>query len=169
MTSNAKHAGRRTLLQRGLAFVGGGAALAIGARWQRTEPSTAAAAPAALTFYARKGPPAPTAGDGRLVAAGELYDAPGGTAVGAFYANSFCVGAPFEAHPGAATNLQFQVLQLPEGTLFTMSGGDGGGETTLHAIVGGTSRYAGARGSCVEQPAVETDAPGTIKFTVTLA
>ena len=51
---------------------------------------------------------------------------------------------------GAASNLEFHVLQLNDGTLFSIGSGGGGAERPL-AIVGGTNRYAGRSGSYIER------------------
>jgi len=156
--------GRRTLLQQGLALLGGGVAVAAGARWSRGAPAQASAAGAApTTFYARVRPvPATSRGlatsDARLIASGELFDAPEGRRIGAFSANS-------------AGNSETQILQLPDGTLFGMAvPGAAANEPRVHAIVGGTAKYAGARGSYVQR-AVDGAGRGheLIEFTVTFA
>ena len=173
MNSDAKDAGRRTLLQRGMALLGGGAAIIAGARWTRVEAAPRdTPTPRTLTLYARKRPVAVLPADSRLLATGDLFDAPdGGAAVGAFYTNCFCLGTAFGPHTDSEANLQFQVLHLKEGTLFGMSGGGNAhGDVTMHAIVGGTSRYSGARGSYVERLATTGEPePGLVEFIITLA
>jgi hypothetical protein len=172
MMSDAKHAGRRTLLQRGLALVGGGAAVIAGARWTRAEAAPPKADTRTLTLYARKHPVTSAASDARLVASGDLYDTPsGGAVVGSLYTNCFCLGTPFGPDTSSQANLQFQVLHLKEGTLFGISGGGNAhGDITQHAIVGGTSRFAGATGTYVERPA-GADVPdhGVVEIIVALA
>jgi hypothetical protein len=142
MNKDAK--GRRTLLQQGLALLGGGVAVAAGARWSRGG-KTEAAPPDAkepLKVYARIRPIAPTnpaqsLSDARMVATGDLLDAPDGKRVGDFSANCFYLGTPMG--------------------------------TQVKSIIGGTARFAGARGTYVQRP---IDAPGAhdvVEFTVSIA
>ena len=173
--------GRRTLLQRGFALLAGGVAAATGARTVRADepaPAKIDAAPQrdvqTFTLYARRRPVATVRGghahhsDTRTLASGELLDAPDGTAVGTFNTNCFCMGTPLGPHNRAASNLEFQVLDLAGGTLFGICGGATPAGTKAHAIVGGTGRYAGARGSYVERPAANA-ARDVVELFVTLA
>jgi hypothetical protein len=141
---------RRTLLQRGFALLAGGAALAGGTRWAAASPPTAA--PNSLTLYSRRRPVASLPGashaDGRIVASGDLLDAPGGARVGAFHTNCFCAQSPFGPQSVSASNLEFHVLQLTDGTLFAIGSGL---EDAGAAIVGGTGRYAGRSGSYIQR------------------
>src|SRR5690348_1152194 len=157
MTTGSTGTKRRTLLQRGMALLAGGAAIAGGARWAMAA-SPPASPPNSLTLFARKRPvvgmpsmfgPVPAA-DGRMVASGELLDAPDGNAIGTFYTNSFGVQSPFGGQTVAASGLEFHVLQLKDGTLFSIGSGtdDAGGVRPL-AVVGGTDRFAGKSGSCL--------------------
>lgn len=164
--------GRRTLLQQGLALFGGGLAVAAGTRWTRPARTEARADDGkSLRLYARIRP-LPGGGrhtaDTRLVSSGELLDAPDGKRVGQFYTNCFCLGTPFGPHETAASNLEMQMLQLDDGTLFGMGGGSAvnGGEKA-HAIIGGTAKYAGARGTYVQR-AARTER-GLVELVVTLA
>lgn len=174
--------GRRTLLQRGFALLAGGAALIAGARTGRLQ-AAAPARPAentegTLTLYARKRPlAAPPRGShagqrspGRLVASGELLDAPGGRSIGEFHTNCFCLETPFGPQ-AAGSNLEFQVLQLNDGTLFGLcAGAVDHGAARAHAVVGGTGRYTGARGSYVERAATSTSGShDLVELVVTLA
>lgn len=96
MTTASTGTKRRTLLQRGAALLTGGAALAGTTRWAGAASPPAASPPSPLTLYARA---RPVAGhhhaDGRIVASGDLLDAPDGTRIGTFYANCFCLPTPF--------------------------------------------------------------------------
>jgi hypothetical protein len=165
---------RRTLLQRGLALLGGGAAVAAGVRWGRGAPAEAAAAARQRIFYARIRP-VPGSGidarsETRLVSTGELLDAPDGKRVGQFSTNCFCLGTPFGPHATAPSNLEMQVLQLHDGTLFGMSAPGVEHGLKVHAIVGGTAAYAAARGTYVQRPAAAKKAgPDLVEFVVTLA
>lgn len=177
---------RRTLLQRGLALLAGGVAVVGGQRLIRAERAVdpkAAADPTpagtTLTVYARRRPlVAPPdavrgarSGASRQLASGELLDAPDGQRVGTFYTSCFCLDTAFGPHTDTASNLEFQVLQLKDGTLFGICGGatEPGGART-HAVVGGTNRYAAARGAYVERPATGHGAAhDVVEFIVTLA
>ncbi|HYT66020.1 MAG TPA: hypothetical protein VEL51_06365 [Vicinamibacterales bacterium] len=157
MNETAK--GRRTLLQSGLALLGGGLAVAAGTRWGRAQAEAVPAGRGPLKLYARIRP-IPGVGNGntpadtRVVASGQLFDAPDGKHVGEFSTNCFCLSTPFGPHTTAASNVEMQVLQLHDGTLFGMSAPAAPGAPKVHAIVGGTARFAGARGTYIQQPAV---------------
>jgi hypothetical protein len=177
--------GRRTLLQRGLALLAGGVAVAAGARTvQAEQPAALKLDPIprpqtlALTLYARKRPIARLPGaargghaaEARTQASGELLASPEGSSIGSFYTNCFCMGTPLGAHTREASNLEFQVLELKDGTLFGLCGGAAISGVKAHAIVGGTGAYAGARGSYVERAVAETAAVrDVIELVVTLA
>jgi len=168
--------GRRTLLQRGLALLGGGVAIAAGARWS---PGTRAEAAAIdgkgpLKLYARIRPisgtsPAQGQSDARTVATGELLDAPHGKRVGEFSANCFCMGTPFGTHVNSAATIEMQVLQLHDGTIFGMSTPSAPGAPKVHAVIGGTERFAAARGSYVQRPVTAPGAHDLVEFIVSIA
>ncbi len=178
----ARGTGRRTLLQRGLAALAGGVAIVVGARPGRIEAAAPPPPPqrtdGTLRLYARKrplaGPPAGNHGshrtDGRLLGSGELFDTPGGSRVGEFYTNCFCLDTPFGPQ-SAGSNLEFQVLQLTDGTLFGLCAGSVIHDAAkVHALVGGTGRYAGARGSYFERAAdAKTGSHDLVELVVTLA
>ena len=125
MNKDAK--GRRTLLQQGLALLGGGVAVAAGA-----PDAAGAAAPQRLS-------------EAHGLATGDLLDAPHGKRVGEFSANCFCLGTPFGTHVNSAATIEMQVLQLHDGTLFGMSTPSAPGAPKVHAVIGGTARFAGAQ------------------------
>ena len=167
---------RRTLLQQGLALLGGGVAVAAGARWSRGTSAEAASIDpkGALKVYARIRPiagPSPAQGqsDARTVATGELLDAPHGKRVGEFSANCFCLGTPFGTHLNSAATIEMQVLQLHDGTLFGMSTPAAPGAPKVHAIIGGTARFAGARGTYVQRPVSAPGAHDLVEFIVSIA
>lgn len=173
MEKSSKASGRRTLLQRGLALLAGGAAVATGARFTRGTRPDSDDAP--LVVYARKrpfaGPPSgmPHASAGALLASGDLLDAPDGKAIGSFHTNCFCHGA-MGSHQVAKPSLEFQVLQLKDGTLYGICAGDTPDGAKSHAIVGGTGRFAGARGQYVERRAAGQSAgDDVVQFAVSLA
>lgn len=157
MTTATTGTKRRALLQRGLALLAGGAAMAGGTRWVRAASPPPPGPLTTLTLYTRQRPfvGPPGAGhqhvpDGRLVASGDLFDAPDGKRIGTFVSNCFCLHSSFGPQTSAASNLEFHVLELADGTLFSIGSG-GGAEARPLAIVGGTNRYAGRSGSYIER------------------
>jgi hypothetical protein len=132
MTTGSTGTKRRTLLQRGFALLAGGAAIAGGSRWAAAA-SPATVVPARLTVYTRKG---------------DVFDRPGGARIGALSTNT--IGGQSAFGVPAATGLEMRALQLKEGTLFTVSGAAAPGTRAL-AIIGGTDRFAGRTGSCIER------------------
>ncbi len=174
MEKSSKGTGRRTLLQRGLALLAGGAAVASGARLTRG--TRAAAADAPLVVYARRrpfaGPPNGThhaSATSAVLASGDLLDAPEGKAIGSFHTNCFCHGA-IGSHQVVKPSLEFQVLQLKDGTLYGIFAGESADGVKSHAIVGGTGRFAGARGQYMERMAAgQTAGDDIVQFVVSLA
>lgn len=173
---NKDATGRRTLLQRGLALLGGGVAIAAGAGWSRG--TRAEAAPidgkGPLKLFARIRPisgtsPAQGQSDARTVATGELLDAPHGKRVGEFSANCFCLDTPFGTHVNSAATIEMQVLKLHDGTLFGLSTPSAPGAPKVHAVIGGTERFAGARGSYVQRPVNAPGAHDVVEFIVSIA
>jgi len=163
---------RRTLLQRCLAVLAGGGAVAGIAGLKGRGVARAAENPVnTLTLYGRARPIVPASPADRAMTVGDLMDRPDGMVVGSFYTNCFCANAPFGAQPEGTPRLELQVLQLAEGTLFGLCGG-GHAEhgMTARALVGGTARYAGASGSYVERPASgPSDGHDVVEFVVTFA
>ena len=150
MGAHASIPKRRTLLQRGFFAVTG--ALGLGAGPRKASASEEAAAPPSpgavpTRLHGRRWPsPPPAAGTGgRVVRCGELQDGPEGEHIGEFFTNAFCLDTPFGPQAAAASNLEFQTFRLPEGTLFGVGAAGTGGERHF-AVLGGTGRYAGARG-----------------------
>jgi hypothetical protein len=171
MTDSSRETGRRTWLQHALAFVAGGVAFGSGVRLTRGSPLHAAGDPS-LTFYARTrpfvAPPGSALAPGALAASGELLESPAGQTIGSFVTNCFCLpGGAMHAHPG----LEFQALELRDGTLYAMcSGLSAAGGAKTSAIVGGTGRFAGARGTCLHRAAAtQSGRHDVIEIVVTLA
>ena len=149
MTTGSTGTKRRTFFQRGIALLAGGAAIAGTSRW-----AGAATSPAdgnTLTLFARSRPSAghQHGAEGRVIESGELLDAPDGEPIGSFYTNCFCVPTPFGVQATAST-LEFHVLQLKDGTLFSIGTGGAAHEQGL-AIIGGTDRFAGRSGAYVQR------------------
>ncbi len=108
----------------------------------------------------------PVKGD-RVAMYGEFLDAEGGRKVGEFYASCFCVDSPFGASPFSAANLEMHTLNLEGGTIIGMGSASAG--ENQYAIVGGTGRFLGARGSYVaRQRPWELGGDGTAEFVITL-
>lgn len=177
MENSWRGTGRRTLLQRALALMAGGVAFGSGVRLTRGSPVRAeAAADPSLTVYARTRPfvvPPNGRGSvtatGTLMASGDLLDAPDGKSIGSFVTNCLCVIGS-AAHNVAHPTLEFQALQLKDGTLYGMCAGPGPDGAKSHAIVGGTGRFTGARGTYVERAAAtHSGRYDVIQFVVTLA
>jgi len=162
--------GRRSWLQRGLALLTGAVAVGAGAEWAHHETASAAPRAASLTLYGRRRPVASRAADARQTTFGELLDGPDGKPVGQFYSNSFGIDTPLGPQPMDVSSMEFQVLQLKDGTLFGMRGGDSADGTRPCALIGGTARYAGASGSYLER-SLGPSAQGRemVEFVVTFA
>src|SRR5436190_10132111 len=104
---------RRTLLQRCLAVLAGGGAVAgIGGLKGRgvaraAEKTGTLEKPGTLTLYGRPRPIVSSPGD-RAMTVGELLDRPDGAVVGSFYTNCFCASGPFGAQPAGSPSLEMQ-------------------------------------------------------------
>jgi hypothetical protein len=157
---------RRGALGRGLLFLGG--LVGVGAE-------TAAAAPdqGTLVLYARNlddGVPGrrpgglPQRGD-RLTLRAELLDRPGGEPIGELHGAGFALHGP-GAHVDGAERLELHTFKLRDGTI--VGSGSGGTLTGEFAILGGTGRYAGVRGTYVARhERRERGGNGTAEFHLT--
>jgi hypothetical protein len=97
---------------------------------------------------------------------GELLDRPGGNVVGHFIAAHLTNHSPFAA---AASSLEIHTFTLKAGTIHGLGAASRGAEGHF-VILGGTGRYAGARGSYVaRQRTRELGGDGTAEFHLTLA
>ena len=177
MEGQSKSPERRTLLQRGLVALAAGLGLGAGGR-------SAAAAPAApptpaagvVVLRGRRRPASPQgrlprgATAPRLVREGELVDDAGAT-VGRFSSSSFCGESPFGPQIAAASSLELQAFHLEDGSSLFGIGSAAGPSTSGRAlaILGGTGRFAGARGTYQERE-VEggSGGRGSVEFVVTL-
>ena len=97
---------------------------------------------------------------------GRLHASPGGELVGEFYASSFAFNSPFGESPYAAAHMETHTFNLSDGTLVGI--GTIGGfhdRESVHAVIGGTGRYAGASGTYVAQMSpLELNGSGAAKF-----
>lgn len=88
---------------------------------------------------------------GRVVCGGEILDASGAQTVGHFYANCFGTESTFGTpNPFAASNVEMHTIRLADGMLFGMGASNSRTEREkAHAIIGGTGKFAGARGTYI--------------------
>jgi hypothetical protein len=163
---------RRTLLQRGLALVGG--ALGVGAIGGEVHArSTAAEAPTRTLQLLGRRRDAARLGKGtrsstqHVVSSGDLLDAAGKDTVGSFHTNGFCLENTLGSPLPAASNIAFQTFVLADGSLFGLGGGPAGGERTC-AVLGGTGRYAGAQGTYLERVPARPAGRDAVEFIFTL-
>lgn len=103
----------------------------------------------------------------RMSALGELLDRRGQNKVGEFYSAYFATLSPFGKTPFAAGAVEMHTFNLKDGTILGMGSHWGGAGT--YAIVGGTGRYLGARGSyTARQAPLELGGNGTADFVIDL-
>jgi hypothetical protein len=160
---------RRSVLKRGLAFVGGlvglGAAGEASARPIRPGAGT-------LVLYARnmdsfsgsRRSSRPAARGERLTGHGELLDRPDGRPVGEVYSTTISLRGPGASSPDAE-RLEWHTFRLRGGTI--IGSGTAGRVEGQFAILGGTGRYAGARGTYVARRG-EQGGDGTAEFVMYL-
>ena len=108
----------------------------------------------------------PLGGD-RQTGHAELFHAPGGRPAGELHIAAFTLHGPGEPRAGDAERLELHTFVLENGTIVGSGAlGRRGGE---FAVLGGTGRYAGARGTYLVRghgPALPGD--GTAEFAFTL-
>jgi hypothetical protein len=106
----------------------------------------------------------------RLLGQGELVDRPGGDKVGEFFATSYGIDSPGRAGPDGAATLELHTFNLAGGSIIGTGTARAGldAEDTF-AIVGGTGRFVGARGSYVaRQQPQEFGGDGSAEFSFTV-
>jgi hypothetical protein len=171
---------RRTVLRKGFLALAGVCGLRAAGSAVAVPPAEAGAGPTAtsLTLYGRRwrsyaqGKRAgelPARGD-RLVASGDLHASPGGDKVGEFHAAVFSLAAPGEVGPAGAGSLELHTIVLPEGSIIgTGTASPDPERDDTFAVLGGTGRFAGARGSYVaRQRYRELGGDGTAELTLHL-
>jgi hypothetical protein len=163
---------RRTLLQRGLALIGG--ALGVGAIGGEAH-ARAASRPSpgpTLQVQGRRRPAGhmpPGSATHHVVVSGELLDAAGEKTIGSFHTNGFCLATTLGPSRPAASNIAFETFVLADGTLFGLGAGPSSGDERTGAVIGGTGRYAGAHGTYTERvPAARAAVKGAVEFLFTL-
>lgn len=165
---------RRNVLVRGLVLVGGAVGLGAARRAESAQAATSEAKGSELRLYGRnfhlhapshvRGQ-VPAGGD-RHSGYGELLSKPGGKVVGHFTAAHLTHQSPFAA---AASSLEIHTFTLKTGTIHGLGTVTRGAEGHF-VILGGTGRFAGARGSYVaHQRLRELGGDGTAEFHLTLA
>lgn len=156
MERRARSEGRRHILKRGALGVASVAAVAVtgaaaSASTQRATPASDGAAARMMRLVGRgwhaDAPKASRPGKGeRFSVYGELY-ATTGEKVGEFFSENVGVDSPFQLTGEGRGAFEIHTLTLAGGTIVGV--GMGGGGERSYAIVGGTGRYTGARGSYV--------------------
>ena len=151
MTTPIPASGRRTVLKRGVfaAAAAAAAALAIRPAEQRAALATGPIGAGQTIQLFGRGWHAdteklPSKGDSYSVY-GELLTSPEGGKCGEFYAACLAIDSPFQVTGEGIGSLEIHTLVLAGGSIVAM--GAGGGVERSFAIVGGTGRYTGARGS----------------------
>jgi hypothetical protein len=103
----------------------------------------------------------------RMTMYGELLDRAGGKKIGEFYGAHVSTLSPFGQTPFAAGALEMHTFNLTDGTIVGMGSHWGG--TGTYAIVGGTGRYNGIRGSyAATQRPLQLRGDGTAEFVLDL-
>jgi hypothetical protein len=154
---------------------GGALALVAGRRASAHDEPAARAAPAAagreLRLFGRgstAGAPGPAPGGAWVVRRCALLDAPDGRSIGEFVATSLAASASFGAAAAAAAPLEMQTFRLGEDTLFGIGAGGGRDGERAYAVIGGTGRFAGARGTVLEREHRSGAVHRGLEFVVTL-
>jgi hypothetical protein len=161
---------RRGLLGRTFALAAG--ALGVSAA-QRIARANAARPATTLVLYGRglhlhapgRRPGSVSAAGERATGYGELLDRAGGRVIGHFSSAFLAHDSPF-APPGS---LELQTLTLEHGTIHGLGSVATGAEGHF-AILGGTGRFAGARGTYVASENIrDLGGDGTAEFRLTFA
>jgi hypothetical protein len=112
--------------------------------------------------------PGRTPGGAWVVRRCELLDAPDGRSVGEFVATSLAAEASFGTAAAAAAPLEMQTFRMGEDTLFGIGAGGARGGERAYALIGGTGRFAGARGTVLERELRGGAVHRGLEFVVTL-
>jgi hypothetical protein len=107
-----------------------------------------------LRFYGRgpaAGAPGRTPGGAWVARRCDLLAAPDGPAVGEFVATALAPEVSFGIPSGSASPLEMQTFRIGESTLFGIGAGGARGLERAYAVLGGTGRFAGARGTVLER------------------
>ena len=142
---------RRRLLKRGALGAASIAAVAVaaGATTTTAARTSSTNSPTTMRFLGRGWHV--DANTGKLPTKGERYSVYGeltngaGEKVGEFFSQNVGVNSPFQLTGEGIGAFEIHTLTIPGGTIVGV--GVGGGQERSYAIVGGTGKYAGARGS----------------------
>ena len=150
MATRVPSEGRRAILKRGAIGAASVAAVAVtaGAAMSSRRPESATNGSTTIrllgrSWHADTDGKLPGKGD-RYAVYGELTDG-GGQKLGEFFSQNVGVDSPFQVTGEGVGAFEIHTLTLPGGTI--VGTGVGGGLERSFAIVGGTGKYAGARGS----------------------
>ena len=154
MAAREPSTARRNILKRGAIGAASVAAIAVAAGTQSTPKRSIPAndttrGSQTIRFIGRgwhtdsAKPGVPGKGD-RYSVYGELVDHTGDK-VGEFFSQSVGVDSPFQITGEGRGSFEIHTLSLPGGTIVGV--GVGSGRERTYAVVGGTGKYAGARGS----------------------
>jgi len=151
MTTPIPATDRRTVLKRGVFAAAAAAAAALAIRPGDQRPGLAAVpigGGKTIELFGRgwhaDADKVPSKGDSYSVY-GELLASPEGDKCGEFYAACLAIDSPFQVTGQGIGSLEIHTLVLAEGSIVAM--GAGSGVERSFAIVGGTGKYTGARGS----------------------
>ncbi|MBI4329092.1 MAG: hypothetical protein HY685_04410 [Chloroflexi bacterium] len=100
---------------------------------------------------------------------GELLDERRATKLGEFYSSGLSLQAPFGPTPFAASIMEVHTFNLVDGTILGMGSRAAKAGEDTYTVVGGSGRYAGARGvyTATQRPQ-ELGGDGTAEFTFQL-
>lgn len=99
----------------------------------------------------------------------DLLDASEGAVVGEFVATALGAEASFGVLGASLSGLEMQTFRMGDDTLFAIGMSSGRDAARAYALLGGTGRFAGARGTCLERE-IDSRAPGRgrVEFQLTL-
>jgi hypothetical protein len=176
---------RRGALKSGVAFLAGAVGLEVVSRARGDAAASPSAAPpppattaTTLVLQARGlralpmggRPGAPVERGERLTLHADLLDGAGGGPAGTLTGVSHCTASPLSSDQSPVGAVEMHTLALHDGTIFAMGTSPAvAAGTAAFAVVGGTGRYAGARGSYLAEQ--QTDAAGghgCARYTLTL-
>jgi len=149
MDTRVPSEGRRKLLKRGALGAASIATVAVAAA-TTTNPARISAAGSTTIRLLGRGFHV-DAPNGKIPGKGERYAVYGeltsgtGEKVGEFFSQNVGVNSPFQLTGEGVGAFEIHTLTLPGGTIVGV--GVGGGQERSYAIVGGTGKYTGARGS----------------------
>lgn len=156
MATSASRTGRRSILKRGALGAASLAAVGVAAATAQSGAPRAAVVDEPIgartlrligrDWHADTSKTALPGKGERYSVYGELH-APGGAKVGEFFSQNVGVDSPFQITGTGIGSFEIHTLTLDGGTIVGV--GVGGGSERSFAIVGGTGKYTGARGSYV--------------------